>query len=351
MHCPVCVDGTSPSSATGKGHCPDFKQMIKNIAAVECSKCAFDVSRCPGADQLPHHTNAGVPASTSLPAGFAKNTRPLISYVYSESPTSHTNLAFFVKHALHDEADFVFILYGNTTVEQDLLPKGHVNINIYKKPLLRESCSPLTAHFELLGGNGGTPLKDLYEHFILVNSEVRGPFIPRWSGSCWSDAFLGLVKDKVKLVGTELACLKGERPHLQPHILATDKQGLAVLMKDKRITTACEVKKEAEKDVTDAMRLQGWDAVVLDMAFKDESQYRYVKCIEDQKRFVGVGMGNSIDGEVDPLEVLFVGAGKELHANGTKEWESESKRLNLLSKRMDTMEYSSYDACRKKVKV
>jgi hypothetical protein len=42
----------------------------------------------------------------------------LSSYAYSESQSPRTNLKFFIKHALHEAADFVFILNGETDISE-----------------------------------------------------------------------------------------------------------------------------------------------------------------------------------------------------------------------------------------
>lgn len=56
-----------------------------------------------------------------------------------------------------------------------------------------------------------------YSRFILLNASIMGPFMPRWSNQCWSDAYLGKITPEVKLVGMTANCrlLKLFKPHVQ----------------------------------------------------------------------------------------------------------------------------------------
>ena len=110
-------------------------------------------------------------------------------------------------------------------------------------------CYDLGAHGEVLQANDRELVK-IYDKFILMNASVRGPFMPRWSQACWTDAFTNRVTDQVKLVGLTMNCLDGleslPRPglqstaegmdelhklrHLQAMMLATDKVGVDLLL-------------------------------------------------------------------------------------------------------------------------
>lgn len=64
------------------------------------------------------------------------------------------------------------------------------------------TCCDLGAHAEVLSAErdgGRRPLRDSYKQFILLNAEVRGPFVPHWSRECWSEAYLGRLSEKVKV--------------------------------------------------------------------------------------------------------------------------------------------------------
>ncbi|KFZ20185.1 hypothetical protein V502_03284 [Pseudogymnoascus sp. VKM F-4520 (FW-2644)] len=187
--------------------------------------------------------------------------RPLITYAYYESAFARANLKFFVDHALHDAADFIFILNGETDADQtiifaepdipedlrDVIPKRNKkNIFVKKRP---NTCFDLGAHNEVLnsflggegwiGQDGPIPepkgmlvsagdsmlLRNKYKRYILMNASIRGPFVPRWSTQCWTDSYLNRLTDKIKLVGMSYNCHNGEG-HIQSMIWATDHIGL-----------------------------------------------------------------------------------------------------------------------------
>jgi hypothetical protein len=117
--------------------------------------------------------------------------RPLILYAYSESPSARLNIAFFIAHGLHTGADFIFIFNGETDVTQ-LVPDWP-NIQTVKR---ENTCYDLGAYGEVLTKDG---LWKRYSRFIMLNASIRGPFIPYWSNSCWSERYLNKVTDRVKV--------------------------------------------------------------------------------------------------------------------------------------------------------
>ncbi|KAK6221260.1 hypothetical protein QIS74_04828 [Colletotrichum tabaci] len=154
--------------------------------------------------------------------------RALILFTYAESEASRQNLLFFVKHGLHGAADFVFVFNGDT--DAPTLVPSRRNIKIVKR---NSTCFDLGASGQVLRE------KDLwkgYAKFILMNASLRGPFLPYWTDSCWSDLFLSKVTDKVKLVGITANC--SPRFYLPSMILATDKVGMGLLLDPKAALAA-----------------------------------------------------------------------------------------------------------------
>ncbi|KAM0526559.1 hypothetical protein ACHAPW_002303 [Verticillium nonalfalfae] len=146
--------------------------------------------------------------------------RPLILYAYAESTTARENLGFFLRKGLHDAADFVFIFNGETNASQ-LVPDAS-NIEIVERS---NTCFDLGAYGEVLRKDD---LWTKYKRFILLNASIRGPFLPTWSSSCWSDLFLDRLTAKKKLIGMTLNCQP--RMHIQSMIMATDKIGMYNLL-------------------------------------------------------------------------------------------------------------------------
>ncbi|KAI0115111.1 hypothetical protein F4814DRAFT_459949 [Daldinia grandis] len=163
-------------------------------------------------------STSGAHPLTKLPV--VDSTRLLITYAYTESPTARESLMFFVEHGLHGSADFIFILNGATTAA-NLIP-NKANIQVISRP---NECFDLGAHGEVLRKNG---LWKKYNRFIMLSSSIRGPFIPYWSRSCWSDVFLRRVTKDVKLVGTTATC--HPKFHIHSTIWATDLTGIDHLL-------------------------------------------------------------------------------------------------------------------------
>ncbi|KAK8081832.1 hypothetical protein PG996_000613 [Apiospora saccharicola] len=146
--------------------------------------------------------------------------RPLISYAYAESESGRANFKYFLSQGLHGGADFVFIINGETDAA-DLIPHKP-NIRVVRR---NNTCFDLGAHGEVLREND---LWKKYKRFITLNASIRGPFVPRWSRSCWSDVYLGRVTEKVKLVGMTVNC--GPQYHIQSMIFATDRVGMELML-------------------------------------------------------------------------------------------------------------------------
>ncbi|KAG9239364.1 hypothetical protein BJ875DRAFT_448537 [Amylocarpus encephaloides] len=151
-----------------------------------------------------------------------ENDRPLVLYAYADGndENARTNLEFFLKHGLHNRADFVFILNGETSAK-DLIPQAK-NIRYVQRS---NDCYDMGAYSEVLQKDD---LYKNYKRFIMLNASIRGPFMPYYAEGCWSDMYLGRVTDQVKLIGMTVNC--SPTLHVQSMILATDITGLEVLL-------------------------------------------------------------------------------------------------------------------------
>ena len=118
----------------------------------------------------------------------------LIMYVYYESEPAVRNLQFFLQHALHDNADFLFIINGhNCSVDIPDLP----NVRVVRR---ENTCFDLGASGELLSSD---PSLLRYKRYIFTNASIRGPFLPAWARlfrACWTENMWGHLSVKVKLV-------------------------------------------------------------------------------------------------------------------------------------------------------
>lgn len=118
----------------------------------------------------------------------------VILYAYEETPISRINAEFFLRHALHDEADFIFILNGPTDLDTLIPTASNIQI-IHAK---QKSCFGLGIYGQVLKQDKSA-IVNKYNQFILMSAVIRGPFVPHWSSACWSSAFLGRLTDKVKV--------------------------------------------------------------------------------------------------------------------------------------------------------
>jgi hypothetical protein len=120
--------------------------------------------------------------------------RPLVTYVYYETDNARANLEFFLRHGLHSDADFVFILNGATD-DARLIPTDRPNVRIVQRD---NSCFDLGSHGDVLRQDG---LWKQYKRFITMNASIRGPFLPHWvaEGTRWTDLFLNKVTDEIKV--------------------------------------------------------------------------------------------------------------------------------------------------------
>ena len=149
--------------------------------------------------------------------------RPLILYSYAEDPYSRANILYFMEHGLTDAADIIFVINGPTDIDT-IIPKGIPNIRYIKRD---NSCLDLGAKGEVLLANDSALVKQ-YKRFILMNSSVKGPFMPTYETGCWMDMFLRPLSDEVKMVGTTYRCDPVQ--HVQSMVMATDRIGINVLL-------------------------------------------------------------------------------------------------------------------------
>ena len=120
--------------------------------------------------------------------------------------------------------DYVIVVNGAATIDLTGLPS---NVQVVRRG---NACYD--------GGTAGEVLASMdiraYHFFLIMNSSVRGPFLPAYfpqstgmSTTRWTTAFTDLLTEKIKLVGTTISCER--RVHVQSMLLATDRVGLGIL--------------------------------------------------------------------------------------------------------------------------
>jgi hypothetical protein len=146
----------------------------------------------------------------------------LVIYAYYETSSSRLNIVHFFRHGLHASVDFLFIINGESNID-NLLPQNVSNIRVLRR---NNSCYDLGTVGEVLRADDHKLVKK-YKRFILMNGSVRGPYLPTYVDGCWSDMFFKKLSDEVKLVGTTFNFWS---PHIQSMVLATDTIGIKILL-------------------------------------------------------------------------------------------------------------------------
>ena len=245
----------------------------------------------------------------------------LIQYVYHQSEDADFNLRFFLKHALHKKADFVFVINGHSSLVEEIPQRPNIKV------VIRENkCFDIGAHGDIL-----PKLERNYSRIILMNASVRGPFLPRWANACWSDILFGKLNDQVKIVGTTANC--DISPHLQSMLLAFDHVSIQLVLPLLKncFTDMRDAIDNGEVKLTSAVLNAGYKADYL-----MSKPWDWEHCLNPDTATSDLLLTDRYDGmTVHPFEVIFF----------------KSKRFKdypVLLKHTEWMaqeRYSSYDHC------
>lgn len=174
----------------------------------------------------------------------------LVIYVYNAADTEHTrNFAFFLRYGISEDgvAYRIIVTKGPGVKDFPRLPTLPANAQY----LRTEQCTGTWGAIDAVMGLLSVPD---YQYFVVVDSSVRGPFLPPYLASSsslnededvntplhWTEAFTNKIKDHVKLVGSTISCegapVNGNaaaewrgNPAVSAHAWATDATGWALL--------------------------------------------------------------------------------------------------------------------------
>ncbi len=90
--------------------------------------------------------------------------------VHHDTDDANANTRFFIQHALHDRADFIFILNGESEL-RDEFPEHLPNVRVIQRD---NTCYDLGAHGEVLQADDRELVK-AYDKFILMNGKSGPP--------------------------------------------------------------------------------------------------------------------------------------------------------------------------------
>jgi hypothetical protein len=271
--------------------------------------------------------------------------RPLIIYSYHEREHARVNIGFFIMNGLHAAADFLFILNGETNVDE-LLPKNAPNIRVIKRD---NTCYDLGSIGEVLRMNDKELVKK-YPRFIFINSSIKGPFLPVWSDDCWTDLYLNKLTNQTKLVGMSYNCYPTR--HVQSMIAATDREGVEILLAgipdeeeiwDHNINnnslsglSSCITNGNkaisAEISLTNLIRKASYNFTVMMTAASSDPDY-YQTCnhsdILAQNSYFGISL--------HPYETLFIQATIEHY---------DAKTIDIITEWQQGRGYNSWEKCK-----
>jgi len=119
-----------------------------------------------------------------------------VIYHYYEKDQSYiNNFSHFIRFAYKSHLNYVIVIAGSYTID---LPKAH-NIEYLFTKNENFDYGGYATTIKTLG------LSDRYDHFIFVNSSVRGPFLPPYAKPSWEQILLDLFDPSVGVVGTAVS--------------------------------------------------------------------------------------------------------------------------------------------------
>jgi len=150
---------------------------------------------------------------------YTYNMKIAVVYAYYEKNQTYVNnLLYFLENGIIQSEDIHYYIIVNGTCT--IIPICQPNMTVIRRP---------NEGFDF--GAFGSALEDMtknnksYTHYIFINTSCRGPFMPTYVSSRWTDAFTDMLKGNVKLVGPTINLCPKEntlRPHVQSYCFAID---------------------------------------------------------------------------------------------------------------------------------
>jgi hypothetical protein len=124
------------------------------------------------------------------------NSKSVVVYHYFEKDQSYIdNFCHFLRFGYRLDMNFVIVVAGHHTID---LPKA-ANLQYHFAPNMNFDFGGYASAIRALD------LLDHYEHFIFVNSSVRGPFSPPYIEKSWDQILIDLLEPDVGVAGTAIA--------------------------------------------------------------------------------------------------------------------------------------------------
>lgn len=162
--------------------------------------------------------------------------KTLIIYV---THTMNENLTFFCNNGYIDNPMYDFIFVFNDPLFKLIFLPQKKNVRVITRENIGGDFGGWT-HALFYKDDDGKYTYEKYHFFVLLNSTVRGPFLPQWYNQekqiYWPELFKSKINDNVKLVGSTInlsgyVCNEYNIkyiPHVQSMLLVTDMIGLKI---------------------------------------------------------------------------------------------------------------------------
>lgn len=247
--------------------------------------------------------------------------RTLVIYVYNaEDEEQERSFAFFLRYGITDTPSsptYRIIIADSPNVKRfPRLPGLPSNAAYLKTSLCATTWGAVDAVYGALDVHQ-------YDYFMIVDSQVRGPFMPSYVGGDmmhWTEAFTRkLVKD-VKMVGSVISCegaakdgdAAGEwrgNPYVKSHAWATDAEGLARMVAQQGIfrchKNRWDTRYHSDAGASLAMFKSGWTIDTL-MSRYQGVDWKNTETWQCNQR-VPPDLEHHYDGvSLNPYEVVFV---------------------------------------------
>ena len=142
--------------------------------------------------------------------------KTLVVYTFHEY---NDCVKFFIKHGLFEsiDVDFYMIINSQTTY----IKVDQLNVKVINRENIGHDFG---AWSSVLCVNNN---HQKYDRYIMINSSVKGPFLPLYVKDNWVNLLNAEVTDSVKLFGTSIGYHEGI-VHVQSMVMVTDKIGLKI---------------------------------------------------------------------------------------------------------------------------
>jgi len=256
--------------------------------------------------------------------------KTLVTYYYNETPTTLTNLAFFLKHGLINDPNYYYVFIINGTCSINITTTSNITLTTIN------ISNPLTAYSEYFLSLDPQYLLD-FERFYFINSICIGPFLPTYINSTWIESLNNVLSTCDLLApiveippdnnGYLLIGIDSDlnMPFLHAYMFSTNNSCILLLLNIfKEFTNPKEEYLiKYERFLTSRYLVNGKKISSLLNAFKnininDKNLWSYklwnknnTTCYETQGNYFGL--------DTSPFEIMFVNNSKDNISKGLKE--------------------------------